>query len=150
MKTSTTLGLLLTASVILNAYLFFNKKPGGDPDCIKTEGYGEPHIVDVKVAQGYANEYKASMKEPDGITGGFITRDAFDEMLCIEGCNGIAYSLAIDSTGTNGPGGSGVFVIFAPASVKPGTSTQAAEVRSLSSSYYLPRPWCPPNCILAK
>jgi len=148
MKTSTTLGLLLTGSLILNAYFAFINKPTAN--CPSYPGFSPIDTIPASLARTFAEEYKDGLVKPDDIAGGYITRTAFEDMLSLKDCNGIYYSLARDSAGKTGPGNNGVFLVLTPVNLKLNSNGEAGEVRELNTFYYKPRPWCPPNCILIK
>jgi|SRR5688572_9295331 len=145
MKTSTTLALFLAGSVILNAYLYF--KDPGTMCCPPIPGFETPRTISNSEARGFINEYKDRLKEPEIINGGVITRKAFDDMLCIEGCNAITYSFAWDKTGETGPGERGVFLIVSGAKVTMEADGTIASVDNIGSAYYITKHWCPPSCM---
>src|SRR4030095_7828870 len=110
MKTTTLLSILLTISVLLNI-LFWYKSAPELTECHVTGGFEPPTTLNEERARGTANEYKISLRLPDSVTAGIITRAALDEMMCIEGCNGIGYTFAKDSLGEISGDKSGSFVI---------------------------------------
>jgi len=147
MKTTTTLSLLLTLSVVLNIIFWWKDRPT-ETECYVTPGYQAPRILTTEEASAYAAEYRESLVDPEIITGGVITRSAFDAMMCLKDCNAIAYSFALDSKGTNGPGDKGVFVILSGAKVVyDDEKKEITSVDKIGSPLYYTRNWCPPSCL---
>jgi len=140
----TLLGILLAGSVILNIWFWYSDDLGST-DCYVTPGFQEPETITEESARGDAEIYKSTLSDGDSITGGIITRSAFDELLCTEKCNGISYTLARtrDSDGKL----SGVFVIYNGVNVEyDESSRKIITVTGLGTQYYTTRHWCPPTC----
>jgi len=145
MKTVPILTSCLIISVAYNVYQFINTKPPEPITCPTLPGFGETRLLSKDEAEMFINQYRMSLKDPDDIIGGVITRTAFDEILCTKSCNSIAYSFARDSSGETGPANNGVFAIFSGVNVIDENGT--IRVTDLSTELYVPRNWCPPSCI---
>ena len=117
-------------------------------ECFETTGFEEARTLQPASAKNYADEYRNSLNLPDSITGGIITRAAFDSLLCDSAVNAIAYVLAKDNSGSVGPGGNGVFMFFTGVNVVLSSSSDSIEaVKNLKLPIYAPQHWCPPTCI---
>lgn len=152
MKVSAILFMLLLVSMIYSYYLYTElektKLVLTDTTCFKDFGFGEARTISEDQAKSFSIEYKRTLTDPDSITGGLITRAAFDSLLCDSAVNGIAYFLARDTTGTIGPGGNGVFLFLTGVNVTVEGSTGAVEsVKTLDLPLYIPQHWCPPTCL---
>ena len=147
MEKTTVLSLLLTGSIILNVILWFLRDPMS-AECYATSGFEAPTTISATQAQEYLEAYRQTLEPPQVITGGIITRSAFDEMMCREKCNAISYSFALDASRGTGPGDAGIFMIASGVNV---TYDEAARritsVNNIGSSYYITRHWCPPSCM---
>ncbi len=146
-KTEKGLAICLTGSIILNVFLWWYSDPKS-ADCFVTSGYMIPAKIDKGLVTRYVDNYRVSMTSPDSTLGGIITRSAFDEMMCLKNCNAIAFVLAKDSSGTDGPGALGTFVIFQGVEVDYDEATRTIRsVNEIGSAYYLTHNWCPPSCM---
>lgn len=151
MKTSIILFLLLIVSLVF-CYYFYSELEKTKMDlvgtvCFSTAGFEEARIIPPSDAKSFAAEYKNTLSAPDSITGGIISRAAFDSLLCDSAVNAIAYVLAKDSTGTTGPGGNGVFLFLTGVNVTVNpTSGTIENVKPLKLPFYTPQHWCPPTC----
>jgi len=152
MKTTTVLVILLVASVAINIYQYsrydFNNNPP-PPDCLQTEGFGEPIKISYDEAAAFHKEYVDSLVRPDSTTGGIISKKAFSEMFCQQNCNAVAYSFAKDSSGKTGPLANGVFVIFEGVFVEYDQASDSIRaVNEIPGSIkYRGGKWCPPTCM---
>jgi hypothetical protein len=153
MKTTHVLTFLLVVSLAYNAYqytmykaLSIDEVPGV---CIKTDPYNTAITIERDAAREFYTEFTTSLTSPDSITGGVISRAAFDEMFCMEKCNGLTYSFARDKSGKTGPGGNGIFIIFQGANIEydyTGDSIKAVYAID-GAKMYRSGNWCPLNCM---
>lgn len=148
MKICYIIGVLLAGSIILNIYLYSN----GDfavTECVTTEAFSPPVTITTEAAKSYFEQYRDALISPDSITGGVITRAAFDEMLCVDKCNGITYTLARDASGTTGLPEKAVFIILQPAFIEYDTDNRKIlSVTPVNDSKYIAGNWCPPSCLV--
>ena len=122
-----------------------------DKSCITTPPFALATAISTEQAKAFYNQYKGTLPPPDVTTGGIISRDGFDKMLCTAGCNGIAYSLGRDLQGRVGPANNGVFVFFQAVNIDYDTPNNTIiRVNPIPGAYIYtaaPGQWCPPNCM---
>ncbi len=153
MKTNIVLTILLLCSLGFNGYQYSMYKASDIEEvsgtCIKTEPYNTAITIERDEARVYHTEFTGSLISPDKTTGGVISRAAFDEMFCIEKCNGLTYSFARDSSGKTGPRDNGIFIIFQGANIEynlDGDSITAVNAID-GAKMYRSGNWCPLNCM---
>lgn len=150
MKASTAImGILLISSVSLNVYYLTDQsgQPPEDPKCIITDGFGSVKKLTDDEVRNYKNQYLATLKDPDKIEGGIITRLALNDLFCSKDCNAISYEFLRDSTATHGPRGNGVFVVIKGVNVTyDAENDQITDVRKVNPNNYIGGYWCPPSC----
>lgn len=152
MKTSAFLSIALLGTIILCYYLYSElekiKLEIVTDTCRTTAGFEAPIDIPPSDTGFYANQYRGTLVDPDSITGGIISRAAFDSLLCDPDVNAISYTLARRGRGTFGPGGNGVFMFFTGVHVHYDASSSTIErVDRLDLPLYTLQHWCPPTCV---
>ena len=139
--TKVILGVIAAGSIILNILFWYNPNLM-NTNCYSTQGFQTPVKVGKVTAKRYADDYVNNPTTGPILTGGIITRSAFDEMMCIEGCNAISYTLGRERDAAGNL--TGIIVIF------NGVNAQNVGGRyvgnDIGTGFYISRNWCPPNC----
>ena len=153
MKTTPVLTMLLIVSLGFNAYQYSMYMASSSDEvpgtCVITAPFNTAITIEKDIARGYYTEFTGSLISPEITTGGVISRAAFDEMFCIEKCNGFTYSFARDSSGITGPRDKGIFIIFQGANIEynlDGDSITAVNAID-GAKMYRSGNWCPLNCM---
>jgi hypothetical protein len=157
MKKQTLLNIMLTTVIVV--LLFYIKSTAGrhenmaiDPALLggtcrydQINGFAAGKSVTRAEARTQATAFQTyATNQGNTILGGVISKTALDSLFCSGNYNGLAYKLAMDPTGKNGPANA-IFVIVGGVNVA--TVNGKLEIASQSSSFYTNNLWCPPSCL---
>ncbi|MDQ3051417.1 MAG: hypothetical protein M3Q95_11070 [Bacteroidota bacterium] len=145
MTKTTLFNLLLACSLIGNAVLIYAVTQS---ICVKTDPFPEALTISTDEAQRYYEEFKATLTSPDTTTGGVISTAAFEEMLCMDQCNGITYSFVRSNNNPDAPDNSGIFLVFEGVNITFDAEDKMVVKPIPGSLTYRSGNWCPPSCMI--